>query len=50
LSTRIDSLGSAEGASIRKSVAAPTINVPSTEDLANMSWDEVHSLAGKAFE
>ena len=50
LSSRIDSLGSAEGASIRKSAAAPTINVPSTEDLANMSWDEVHSLAGKAFE
>lgn len=50
LSNRIDNLGSAEGASIRKSVAAPTINVPSTEDLANMSWDEVHSLAGKAFE
>jgi len=50
LSSRIDNLGSAEGASIRKSAAAPTINVPSTEDLANMSWDEVHSLAGKAFE
>lgn len=50
LSSRIDSLGSAEGASIRKSEAAPSINVPSTEDLANMSWDEVHSLAGKAFE
>ena len=50
LSSRIDNLGSAEGVSIRKSEATPTINVPSTEDLANMSWDEVHSLAGKAFE
>jgi HK97 family phage prohead protease len=50
LSSRIDKLGSAEGASIRKSAAAPSINVPSTEDLANMSWDEVHSLAGRAFE
>jgi HK97 family phage prohead protease len=49
LSERIDSLATGEGAAIRKSEAAPSITVPSTEDMANMSWDEVHALAGRAF-
>ena len=29
--------------------SVPSINVPSTEDLAEMSWDEVHNLANSAF-
>ena len=29
---------------------APLLTVPSTEDLAKMTWDEVHNLASKAFE
>jgi HK97 family phage prohead protease len=49
LSERIDSLATGEGTTLRKSEAAPSITVPSTEDMANMSWDEVHALAGRAF-
>ena len=49
LSERIDGLATGEGATLRKSEAAPSITVPSTEDMANMSWDEVHQLAGRAF-
>jgi len=49
LSARIDGLATGEGATLRKSEAAPSITIPSTEDMANMSWDEVHQLAGRAF-
>jgi|TARA_R100000482_G_scaffold4929_3_gene1691 HK97 family phage prohead protease len=49
LSERIDGLATGEGTTLRKSEAAPSITVPSTEDMANMSWDEVHALAGRAF-
>lgn len=49
LSERIDSLANGEGTTLRKSEVAPSITVPSTEDMANMSWDEVHALAGRAF-
>ncbi len=49
LSERIDSLATGGGTALRKSEAAPSITVPSTQDLANMSWDEVHQLAGRAF-
>lgn len=50
LSARIDNIGStaAEAPTFRKSVTA--VEVPSTEDLANMDWDEVHRLAGSVFE
>lgn len=49
LSERIDNISSpaTEGAELRKSVS--TVAVPSTEDLGNMSWDEVHQLAGSVF-
>ncbi len=53
LSERIETITTpAEtGEEIAKSDAdAPTLTVPSTEDLAKMSWDEVHNLASKAFE
>jgi len=53
LSERIESITTpAEtGEAIAKSESsAPALTVPSTEDLANMSWDEVHNLASKAFE
>lgn len=53
LSERIDAIGTApeSGEPIQKShTAAPTIEVPSTEDMAKLSWDEVHHLASKAFE
>ncbi len=50
LSTRIDNIGStaAEAPTFRKSVTA--VEVPSTQDLANMGWDEVHRLAGSVLE
>ena len=49
LSERIDNISKSvpsEGA-IRKSVS--TVEVPSTTDLANMDWDEVHRLAGSVW-
>lgn len=51
LSERIESVTSTPeiGESIQKSAAAPSVTVPSTEDLASMSWSEVHNLATRAF-
>ena len=43
LSERIDNIGTGTTSTIQKSVS--TVDVPSTQDLANMGWDEVHSLA-----
>ena len=50
LSVRIDNISTsaAEAPAIRKSFSA--VEVPSTQDLANMDWDEVHRLAGSVFE
>ena len=44
LNERIDNIGSG-GVAIQKS--ASNIEIPSTQDLANMGWDEVHALASK---
>tara|TARA_Y100000004_G_scaffold125360_1_gene141039 strand:- start:994 stop:2373 length:1380 start_codon:yes stop_codon:yes gene_type:complete len=49
LSERIDNIGTTSGELIAKS-ATPTVEVPSTQDLANMSWEEVHQLAGGLFQ
>ena len=43
LSERIDNIGAGAGTTIQKS--ASTIDIPSTQDMANMGWDEVHALA-----
>lgn len=50
LSERIDSATTSPevGETIAKS-DAPSVSVPSTEDLARMSWSEVHNLATRAF-
>ena len=49
LNERIDNIGSvAESTTIAKS-ASTTFEVPSTADMANMSWEEVHQLAGGLF-
>lgn len=48
LNDRIDNIGSVESTTIAKS-ASPSIEVPSTADMANMSWEEVHQLAGGLF-
>ncbi len=51
LGARIDELATpSEGGEIRKSESEPSVVVPSTEDLANMTWEEVHNLASKTFE
>ena len=48
LANRIDGITTEEGGvAIRKS-ASPSVNIPSTEALADISWDEVHALAGQA--
>lgn len=44
LSERIDNI-STGSTTIQKSASVSTVNVPSTEDLGNMGWDEVHALA-----
>ena len=52
LTERIDAIGTSPetGEAITKSAdSLPTVEVPSTEDLAEMSWSEVHNLADKAF-
>ena len=49
LNERIDNL-STESTTISKSASDTIlIDVPTTEDLAHMGWDEVHRLAGEAF-
>ena len=53
LGERLDGIGTpaVEGEEIQKAEGSePEVVVPSTEDLAKMSWDEVHHLASKAFE
>ena len=52
LATRIDEIGTpAEvGETLAKADDTTSVVVPSTEDLAQMSWDEVHHLASKTFE
>ena len=51
LSNRIDNISTAPAEStIRKSDSSSTVEIPSTQELANMSWDEVHSLAGTVWE
>lgn len=44
LSERIDNIA-ISGTSIQKSASTSNVKVPSTQDLSNMSWDEVHNLA-----
>lgn len=50
LSSRIDNISAsapAAGTELRKSVSS--VEIPSTEQLGNMSWDDVHSLAGSVW-
>ena len=48
LNERIDTLSTGAGTPITKSVSSD-FEVPSTQDLASMSWEEVHQLAGSVF-
>tara|TARA_R110000765_G_scaffold29990_5_gene71267 strand:- start:2207 stop:3598 length:1392 start_codon:yes stop_codon:yes gene_type:complete len=46
LEERISNL-TTEGTMIAKSELSSNVEIPTTQDLAHMSWDEVHSLADK---
>lgn len=48
LSERIDNL-TTESTTIAKADNSTNVSVPSTQDLNNMSWDEVHSLANSVY-
>jgi len=45
LSERIDNIGAGAGVTLQKSASPSNITIPSTQDMANMGWDEVHALA-----
>ena len=51
LSERVEAISAPaeSGETITKSADVPSVEIPSTADLASMSWDEVHNLANKAF-
>ena len=50
LTARIENGPAEVGEDIQKSASSlPAVEVPTTEALADMSWDEVHSLANRAF-
>ena len=50
LGTRIDGLTSEEGgATLRKAVDQADVAIPTTEELANMDWSQVHQLAGSVW-
>lgn len=50
LGTRIESL-TTESSEVRKSQPhTSNVEIPSTEDLAGMSWDDVHRLAGSVWQ
>ena len=49
LNDRIDNVASGSS-TIAKSANSATVTIPETADLANMSWDDVHRLAGKALK
>jgi HK97 family phage prohead protease len=48
---RIDNIGTTveSGSEIRKAGDVSIVEIPSTEDLANMGWEEVHRLAGSVW-
>ena len=52
LSERIDGINTtpAEGTEIRKATDGSTVEIPTTEALGTMSWDEVHNLAGSVWQ
>tara|TARA_R100000234_G_scaffold118797_1_gene100052 strand:+ start:12311 stop:13690 length:1380 start_codon:yes stop_codon:yes gene_type:complete len=49
LSERIDNINVAPAETIKKASDASSVEIPTTEELATMSWDEVHNLAGSVW-
>ena len=51
LSERIDNINTAPaGTEIRKASDGSSVEIPTTEQLGTMSWDEVHNLAGSVWQ
>ena len=52
LSGRIDSIANVEASTpvIKSAGNVSTVNIPSSEELANMNWDEVNALAGSVWQ
>ena len=50
LSDRISNVSVESGEMIAKSERAPSVEIPETSTMAQMSWDDVHRLAGKALQ
>jgi len=48
LSERIENISVGGGETITKSASVDMMSVPETKELAEMSWDDVHRMAGKA--
>jgi len=48
LSERIENISVGGGETITKSASVDMMTVPETKELAEMSWDDVHRMAGKA--
>ena len=50
LGERIENVSVSTGEEIQKSATVPMMTVPETKDMAEMSWDDVHRMAGKALQ
>ena len=49
LSGRIDNISTSAPAGVELRKSASTVEIPSTVDLGNMDWDDVHRLAGSVW-
>ena len=49
LGERVDNLGGSDGSEIIQKASEASIPIPTTAELANMDWNEVHSLAGRVW-
>jgi hypothetical protein len=50
ISDRIENISVESGETITKGGSVDMMTVPETKDLAEMSWDDVHRMAGKALQ
>ena len=50
LSERIESIPATTGETFAKSESSAMMSIPETQEMAEMSWDDVHRLAGKALQ
>tara|TARA_R100000541_G_scaffold50142_1_gene57322 strand:+ start:4761 stop:6137 length:1377 start_codon:yes stop_codon:yes gene_type:complete len=50
LSSRIDNIGNSASTGVELRKSASTVEIPSTQDLGNMDWDDVHRLAGSVWQ